>query len=709
MIRTLLALCVVAAASGEDLAAWRFSAEVELAAAAPAIDLALDHRGLAQADARDVRVSGPDGAPVSLFVAHADATSARVLIDAAPGPGRYVVRFGNLSPALPALAKGMALAGRADFVPEGGFSAISYDPVQPLDKATMRSAEQTVAQFARWREQAATLAAEEAAKQPEPAQRRRFAIPTRLPTTSMNLAVDGVHGHWLHHVRAHVRIDAAGAYPFVAGNGADSDQLGVLLIDGDVARPAISGWYLAGSIFGFVVGTVGTAELAVGEHVLDFYTTRQNPELRMGRAGSDAPAEPLDGRVAAFPGAFPAGAGTGTAAGDQAAAWLATIAEHIAQGAHTTARGLCRLGRERFPDRAAEFTALDDGAEIAAYDAGWLTEGKYATRTAAVVDAAFAPPLTMVADVRPQQSQPWDPAHASTDRWVEGRALYGLPFDVQPTPYGVTGGTAVWDNVLYVGTKDGGFHAVDIASGRRRWSFACPGSSRGAPLVYRGMVYFGALDRRLYALDLASGRMAWNHPARDWIEGTPCAADGRIHVGSRDGRLYTLDARLGVERWQADLGAPVIATPLVDGGRVYVGTHGGAFVALDAATGAVVWRYDAGAAIDGGACLAGGLIAFGDAAGKVHGLMAADGVPAWPAAAVAGAIVAAPIRIGDAIWGGTLAGKGFAIDARDGRQIWTADLTGPVWRSPVFGQGTLIITTRGGSLHFRPAPPAPAP
>lgn len=703
VLRCLTVFLVVACAgAGEDPAAWRFTIDVDLAAAAPAIDLQLVHDGLAQADARDLRVCGPDGAPVSLFVAFADATSARVVIDATAGPGRYVVRLGNLARDLPALVNGMALAGRADFAPAGGFTAISYDPVQPVDNASLKTAELTVAQFTRWREQAAALEAGEAAKQPDPKLRRWFALPVRMPTTSTNLAVNGVQGHWLHHVRALIRIEVAGDYPFVVANGNESQNLGVLLVDGDVTRPAIPGWYLPGSVFGFVVGTVGSATLGVGDHVLDFYTNRQNPELRMGRLGSDAPADYLDGRVAAFPGATRLASAAPRAIGDEVAAWLASVEAHLVQGAHTTARRLSRLAGERFPARGGEFAALAERADVAAYDADWLTEGKYVTRVAAVADRAFMPPLAMVADVRPQGAQPWDPAHASTDRWVEGRSVYGLPFDIQPKPYGVTSGTAVWDNVLYVGTREGGFHAVDVGTGRRRWTFASPGSARGAPLVYRGLVYFGALDRRLYALDLASGRMAWNHPARDWIESTPCAADGRIFVGSRDGRLYALDARLGVERWQADLGSPLIATPLTDGRRVYVGTHGGAFVALDAVTGAIVWRHDVGAAIDGGACLADGLIAFGDAAGKVHGLRVDDGSPAWPAVAIAGAIVAAPIRIGDGIWGGTLDGKGFAVDARDGRVGWRADLTGAVWRAPVYGQGTLVFTTRGGSMHFRP-------
>ena len=79
-------------------------------------------------------------------------------------------------------------------------------------------------------------------------------------------------------------------------------------------------------------------------------------------------------------------------------AYLSAIRQLMAQGRYAHARALAEFARKQFTgdkDRDKLFAAEYDRAGQTAYDANWLTEGKYPSRTGVVTDAAFYPPLRM--------------------------------------------------------------------------------------------------------------------------------------------------------------------------------------------------------------------------------------------------------------------------------------------------------------------------
>jgi outer membrane protein assembly factor BamB len=50
-------------------------------------------------------------------------------------------------------------------------------------------------------------------------------------------------------------------------------------------------------------------------------------------------------------------------------------------------------------------------------------------------------------------------------------------------------------------------------------------------------VYVGSGDGRFYVLDLASGARLWEHDMAGPVSASPAIASGRIVIGSQDGRL----------------------------------------------------------------------------------------------------------------------------------------------------------------------------
>lgn len=62
--------------------------------------------------------------------------------------------------------------------------------------------------------------------------------------------------------------------------------------------------------------------------------------------------------------------------------------------------------------------------------------------------------------------------------------------------------------VLYYGSSNGNFYALNAGTGRELWRFRTDGPVISCPLIHRGRLYFGSCDCHLYCID-ARGRELW--------------------------------------------------------------------------------------------------------------------------------------------------------------------------------------------------------
>jgi len=173
-------------------------------------------------------------------------------------------------------------------------------------------------------------------------------------------------------------------------------------------------------------------------------------------------------------------------------------------------------------------------------------------------------------------------------------------------------------DALYVGSADGGLHAVDAGSGRRLWRFAAPGRIRhgaaadarhiyvasepgsvhaldprtgeeqwrhalsgqpgAAPVVHQGRVYASDRGALLHALDARDGHRLWLLPFwTSWVESAPVIVDDTLYIGSSDlKRISAIDAGSGKVRWRSEVAGWSWGTPLPDGHHLFVATAAGA-------------------------------------------------------------------------------------------------------------------------------------
>lgn len=235
---------------------------------------------------------------------------------------------------------------------------------------------------------------------------------------------------------------------------------------------------------------------------------------------------------------------------------------------------------------------------------------------------------------------------------ADGREVWRYPLATEPAARVLPHpGSAHWDGqaprplvlgaTLYIGSADGGLHAVDAESGRRLWRFVAPGRIRhgaaadashiyavsepgsvhaldprtgeerwrhplsgqpgAAPVVHEGRVYASDRGALLHALDAGDGHRLWLLPFwTSWVESAPVIVDGTLYIGSSDlKRISAIDAGSGKVRWRSEVAGWSWGTPLPAGRHLFVATAAGApyfqplqaeLAMLDRADGRVVAR-----------------------------------------------------------------------------------------------------------------------
>jgi outer membrane protein assembly factor BamB len=177
----------------------------------------------------------------------------------------------------------------------------------------------------------------------------------------------------------------------------------------------------------------------------------------------------------------------------------------------------------------------------------------------------------------------------------------------------------------------------------------------------------------------------WKRSLGTDIELPPAIAYGTLFVVQQKGRFFALDARSGRVRWAKNFARCAAATPAVDNGIVYgafmqpfpCGGHPpgapGFVIAWDAKTGKQLWRFDAGA-VESSPVVVGRTLYFGSKDGRLYALQLRGRKRPrvrWTFTAD-DEIVAAPVYHGGKVYTATSNGSVYAIDARNGREVWHA-------------------------------------
>ncbi|TZF91398.1 outer membrane protein assembly factor BamB, partial [Cognatilysobacter lacus] len=228
--------------------------------------------------------------------------------------------------------------------------------------------------------------------------------------------------------------------------------------------------------------------------------------------------------------------------------------------------------------------------------------------------------------------------------------------------------------------------STDVGAGEGRLGL------RQGPVVDGGRVFAAAVAGGVYALDLQTGKSVWHHDTKVKVSGGPGVGEGLVVVGGLEGEVIALDEATGTEKWTAKVSNEVISAPTIAQGRVFVRTVDGRVTAFDAGTGERRWFWNRElpnlTARGNDSVAAGpGVVFVGNDDGTVAMLAANDGRPLWelPIAQPEGRneleriadVDGTPVLEGGALYATSLKHSTAAIDAPNGRPVWTAEHGGP--------------------------------
>jgi outer membrane protein assembly factor BamB len=193
-------------------------------------------------------------------------------------------------------------------------------------------------------------------------------------------------------------------------------------------------------------------------------------------------------------------------------------------------------------------------------------------------------------------------------------------------------------DVLYAGSSDGRLLAVEIATGKVRWTYQAGEEVSTTPVVAGGLVFVMTLQDTLLAVDAKTGAWKWHH-RREMREGFTIRGAASVVVSQglavgaySDGTIAALDLATGAVRWERKV-APTgdfmdVDALRVDGTRLFAAAYSGAVYSIDVATGRQLWE----SKLPGASRLAsGGGLVVAVATSQVVGLAIQDGAPRWTA------------------------------------------------------------------------------
>ncbi len=137
---------------------------------------------------------------------------------------------------------------------------------------------------------------------------------------------------------------------------------------------------------------------------------------------------------------------------------------------------------------------------------------------------------------------------------------------------GILSSPLVHNNMIYIGSLDWNFYALDIRSGWSAWRYRTGGAIASTAAVWEELVFFGSADGNVYALDMNDGRVVWKHETEGQVTGSPTVYEDAIYIGGVDGALYCLDARSGSVRWRYQTEGAITGAPEIVDGVIYVGS-----------------------------------------------------------------------------------------------------------------------------------------
>lgn len=302
----------------------------------------------------------------------------------------------------------------------------------------------------------------------------------------------------------------------------------------------------------------------------------------------------------------------------------------------------------------------------------------------------------------------------------------------------------VESGVAYLGDANGGFHAVNLADGARKWLVAfedsgfmaaaavcgervvcadyngvvrCLSANAGeqlwehnveseayaGPIFYNNNVLVCTESGKLFGLKNDSGGQAWEpFTIEAPLRCSPTIAGGRILLAGCDAKLHAVAAATGKKVASVDINAATGNTVATHNGRSFFGTEDGAFIAVDSSGDLkTAWTYadpQRGQGIRTAAAVNDKAAVFASQGKALYAVNPTDGKLLWwqPTRS---RVEGSPVIAGERVVVGTSRGRLMLLDLASGEEVWKFEAGGAFLSGGAVVDGKLLIANDDGVLY----------
>ncbi len=268
-------------------------------------------------------------------------------------------------------------------------------------------------------------------------------------------------------------------------------------------------------------------------------------------------------------------------------------------------------------------------------------------------------------------------------------------------------------NTAAVVSRDGEVIALE-GDGKVKWRVALKLDCNTPPAVGVGVIVVRSMDNRVVALDIDSGKQRWSFqrpaPALVLRQNSAVAMSASTaFVGLSGGRLVALSLDDGTPRWEAQISpgrggndmeriADVVGSPLILGREVCAVAVKGAISCLDTSNGQMIWQklFSSSVGLDIDPRL---VVAIADD-GKISAFTRSSQEPAWVQDAFKRRFPSAPVLAGKSVVFGSVEGDIIALGRDTGTVLSRISTDGSsIVSQPVSTGKQVIVQTANGTIY----------
>jgi len=228
-----------------------------------------------------------------------------------------------------------------------------------------------------------------------------------------------------------------------------------------------------------------------------------------------------------------------------------------------------------------------------------------------------------------------------------------------------------------------------------------PAGLESSPVIVGQTVYVADNRASLHAIDLVTGKPRWTHKTEDGFVATPLVMNDRIYIGDQGGTLHCVSADTGRKIWTADIESGTHSSANALGNRILLGTDAAQIFCFDAAGGKPLWKLSAGDRVNAAPSIGLGLAFFSGCDANLRAIDVLKGREKF--AFELGALApGSAVLLEDRAVVGTDQGRVVCVQLPQPRELWVYEQienNAMVYATPAIADGIVVVGARDRQVH----------